>query len=64
MTDALLLQTLARIEEKLDGLTEEVAEMRGARHAIKGVAAFTAGVTSLAISLAGLLVGLLLRRHT
>lgn len=60
MTDALLLQTLARIEEKVDGLTEEVAEMRGRRQAIKGIAALTAAVTSLAVTL----VGLLLRRHT
>lgn len=60
MTDALLLQTLARIEEKVDGLTEEVAEMRGARQAVKGIAAFTAAVTSIGITI----IGLLLRKHT
>lgn len=60
MTDALLLQTLARIEEKVDGLTEEVAEMRGRREAVKGVAAGTAAVISVVIGA----LSLLLRRHT
>lgn len=58
--NGLLLQTLARVEEKVDRLTVEVAEMRGAKQAVKGIAAFTAAVTSLAIAA----LGLLLRRHT
>lgn len=57
--NGLLLQTLARIEEKVDGLTEEVAVMRGRQQAIKGIAALTAAVTSFGIGL----LGLLLRRH-
>lgn len=60
MTDALLLQTLARIEEKVDDLTVEVAEMRGKRQAVKGIATLTAAVTSLGITI----LSLLLRRHT
>jgi hypothetical protein len=60
MTDDLLLQTLSRIEEKVDKLANEVAETRGRRDAVKGIAALTATLTSLVITA----LGLLLRRHS
>lgn len=50
MTDnALLLQTLARIEGKVDKLAEEVAELRGAKKAAFAIAAAVGTFVSLAI---------------
>jgi VCBS repeat-containing protein len=44
VNDALLLQTLARIEEKVDVLTVEVAEIRGARKVTVMIAGLVAAV--------------------
>lgn len=50
MTDnALLLQTLARIEGKVDKLAEEVAELRGAKKAAFAIAAIVGTLVSFVI---------------
>lgn len=55
MIDDLLLQTLARIEAKVDKLADEVAEIRGTRKTIYAIA-------TLGGSLGGLLAAKLLGR--
>jgi DNA-binding FrmR family transcriptional regulator len=51
MTDDLLLATLVRIEAKMERLSEELAEIRGARKTLVAIAAVGGAIAGAVASL-------------